>query len=81
MGGCRLAKFLWRFVLSGNPKDSPWRSTSASKRHRKPVCMTLSDAARVKLDRLAKARGPGVRSQIVEEMIMKAPEPGTDGSV
>lgn len=54
------------------PKTSPWESTPQGKRKRKKVQITLSDEARAKLDRLAKA--PGMRSAVVEGLIMEAKE-------
>lgn len=61
--------------MTGNPKGSPWRNTPAEKRHRKYVKVYLDDATREKLERLAAARGgAGMRSAVVEELIMDAPE-------
>lgn len=62
-------------AMGRNAHDSPWRSTPADMRKRKPVTLTLSEKIRAKLDRLADARGRGMRSAIVEELIEKAKEP------
>jgi hypothetical protein len=59
--------------MSGNPKDSLWRSTPQGKRKRRKVQITLSDEACEKLSALIDARGGGdIRSQVVEELIMEA---------
>lgn len=57
--------------MTGNPKGSPWRSTSRAKRHRKGVEIMLSPEARAKLDRLADG---GHLSAVVENLILKEPE-------
>ncbi len=60
--------------MGRNPKESPWYSTPEEMRASKRVFVRLGDEARAKLDRLVKARG-GVRSKVVEDLIMKEKEP------
>ena len=55
--------------MPSNPKESKWYSTPKAARQRKPIGITLSDEARDRLDRMAKARKLS-RSEIIEEMIM-----------
>ncbi len=58
-----------------SPKSSPWYSTSQSDRKKKKVQITLSEEARAKLERLVKAKGgPGMRSKVVEDLIMEKKE-------
>lgn len=57
--------------MAGNPKSSKWYATPEHERVRKQVLIRLSDEARAKLDRLA---GRGMRSAVVEALIMAAPE-------
>jgi hypothetical protein len=62
--------------MSGNPKSSEWYSTPRGKRARKGVEVMLSDEARERLGRMAKARKVS-RSAVVEELVMGAPlKPG-----
>ena len=57
--------------MAGNPKDSEWYSTPQEARTRKVVNVTLSDEARARLERMAKARKTS-RSAVVENLIMEA---------
>ncbi len=57
--------------MTGNPKSSAWYSTPRSKRTRKGTELTLSDAAKAKLVRLAKKRGVSM-SEVVEDLIKEA---------
>jgi hypothetical protein len=57
--------------VSGNPRRSDWYSTPRDARRRKPVALTLSDAARARLDELAEARGES-RSATVEALVLAA---------
>jgi hypothetical protein len=59
-------------VVSGNPPDSPWRSTPRDKRRRKPLAITLSAEARKRLSWLANG---GSLSRTVEALVMRAEEP------
>jgi len=59
-----------------NPKESPWYSTPVSARKRKPIGITLSDEAQVRLEKMAKARKVS-RSQVVEALVMAAPIRGS----
>ena len=52
-------------------KDSPWYSTPASARKRKPLGITLSPAALKRIKQLAETKQLS-RSQIIEELIMSA---------
>lgn len=56
---------------TGNPIGSKWRNTTQEERKRKKVVFTLSDEAREKLERIAPE---GMRSQMVERMILEWPE-------
>ena len=58
--------------MTGNPKDSPWRSTSQAMRKRKAVAITLSDEARERLELLAP---DGTRSAFIERLILDHPIP------
>lgn len=58
-------------TVGGNPPDSKWRNTPASKRHRKHVHLTLAPAVLVLLTRLAKAEGVS-RSLLVERLVRRA---------
>ena len=58
--------------MTGNPKESPWRSTPQAKRLRKALQLTISDAARQRLELLAPE---GRRSEFIEGLIMAAPLP------
>lgn len=60
--------------MGRNAKGSPWVSTPQELRKRKQIVVMLSDSARAKLARLVAARGKGMRSTIVEELIEAAPE-------
>jgi hypothetical protein len=55
--------------MPSNPKESKWYSTPKEDRSRKPIGVTLSDEARDRLDRMAKARKLS-RSQVIEDLIM-----------
>jgi len=55
--------------MPSNPKESKWYATPKEARNRKPIGITLSDEARDRLDRMAKARKQS-RSAVIEEMIM-----------
>lgn len=61
--------------MAGNPKESPWFSTLAAKRKRKPVTLTLSDAGRASLDALAAKRGLSL-SALVEQLAREAEQRG-----
>ena len=61
-----------RGMTPPNAKDSPWYSTPASARKRKPFTITLSEEAKERLEKQAKARGIP-RSQVLEELVMAAP--------
>lgn len=68
---------VYRDPMPGNPKDSPWRSTPRSKRKRKPLAITLSDDARLRLDALAlkdalENEAPVSLSGTIERLIMEA---------
>lgn len=57
------------------PKKSVWYSTPQEKRHRKQIVVMLSDDARAALERLVEAEGgPGMRSKVVEDLILAAEE-------
>lgn len=53
--------------MAGNPKASPWFSTSQDARKRKVVRFTLSDEAR---EALAEMAGDGSASAVVDEAIL-----------
>lgn len=55
-----------------NQKDSPWYSTPAGARKRKPFTITMSEEAKERLEKQAKARKCS-RSQVVEALVMAAP--------
>lgn len=55
-----------------NPKDSQWYSTPAEARKRKPFTITMSEEAKERLEKQAKARKCS-RSQVVEALVMAAP--------
>lgn len=55
--------------VSGNPTDSPWYSTPRGARKRRPIEVTLSNAALSKLERLSRKYAVA-RSRIVERLIM-----------
>lgn len=55
--------------MTGNPKESKWFSAPGAARRRKAVGFTLSDEARERLDKIAKAR-KRPKSQIIEELIL-----------
>lgn len=55
-----------------NPKDSLWYSTPSTARKRKPFTITLTEEARERLEKQAKARGIS-RSQVLEALVMAAP--------
>ena len=59
-------------TMSGNPKDSPWRSTPQRLRKRKSIVLTISDEARARLELLAPE---GTRSAFVERLILDHPLP------
>ena len=59
-------------AMSGNPKDSPWRSTPQRLRKRKSIVFTISDEARERLKLLAPE---GTRSAFVERLILDHPLP------
>ena len=59
-------------TMSGNPKDSPWRSTTQRLRKRKSIVFTISDEARKRLELLAPE---GTRSAFVERLILDYPLP------
>lgn len=54
--------------MTGNPKDSPWRSTPRSKRKRPGRNLTLSDAV---WDAIGEMAGAGGRSDFVEKLVRK----------
>jgi hypothetical protein len=58
--------------MPGNPKDSEWYSTPRGKRVRKGIEVTLSDEARDRLERMAKARKVS-RAAVIEALIMATP--------
>jgi hypothetical protein len=55
-----------------NPKESQWYSTPAEARKRKPFTITMSEEAKERLDKMAKARGVS-RSQVLEALVMASP--------
>lgn len=61
--------------MTGNPKGSPWRSTSRAARKRKGIQLTLSVEACAALTRLAK-RGGMSRSKLVELLVLLRDAPG-----
>lgn len=61
-----------RGMTPPNPKDSQWYSTPAGARKRKPFTITLSDEAKARLEKQARARGVS-RSQVLEALVMAAP--------
>lgn len=65
-------------AMTGNPKDSPWYVTPQEARVRKHVSLTLSDEARDRLKRMAKARKTS-SSAVVEELVMGTPIRPTTG--
>lgn len=54
--------------MTSNPKPSPWYSTPRDARRRKPTELTLPEATRKALDKLAKGAGVS-RSVVVERLI------------
>lgn len=54
--------------MTSNPKTSPWRSTPREQRKRKPINLSLSDAALALLDELA-AEEERARSQVIEDAL------------
>lgn len=57
--------------MAGNPKKSAWYATPQEARTRKMVAVTLSDAARERLEKLARKRSMS-KSELVETLIMEA---------
>lgn len=57
--------------MAGNPKDSKWYATPRTARARKGIEVTLSEAARDKLEELARGRGVS-RSQVIEALVLAA---------
>lgn len=55
-----------------NHKESQWYSTPAGARKRKPFTITMSEEAKERLDKMAKARGVS-RSQVLEALVMATP--------
>ncbi len=61
-----------RGMAAERQKETKWYSTPTADRKRKPIGITLSDEARERLEKQAKARGVS-RSQVVEELVLAAP--------
>lgn len=58
--------------MTEKQKETQWYSTPREARKRKPIGITLSDAAQERLEKQAKARKCS-RSAVVEALVMAAP--------
>jgi hypothetical protein len=54
----------------GNPPESPWYSTPAAKRGRKPLTGTVADTTREALEAEAKKQGRPL-SQVLEDAVLE----------
>lgn len=61
-----------RGMAAERQKETKWYSTPTADRKRKPIGITLSDEARERLEKQAKARGLS-RSQVIEAFVLAAP--------
>ena len=58
--------------MSAKQKGTEWFSTPEERRRRKSIELTLSEEARERLDKMARARKAS-RSAVVDELVMEAP--------
>ena len=58
--------------MSAKQKGTEWFSTPEDRRRRKSIELTLSEEARERLDKMARARKAS-RSAVVDELVMEAP--------
>ncbi len=58
--------------MTEKQKETQWYSTPKEARKRKPIGITLSDEARERLEKQAKARKTSC-SKVVEALVMAAP--------